>query len=974
MIMNKGELISEIKRYKELFGIISEQKDEILRMLGVLRDASATKAEKQEVEALLINQNFTDAEIKAIKKGEQQVINQTVRALEGKFPQISGEISDILVSRGISKKALASIEDGIDFIRQVEYLNYQKNVTKKISPAVYADEIALLLGRFDTIANIGHLRRVVTTVEEESAASISKKIEKETGEKTGKKWFDFSSGNKKGASNGFWGVVSKFLGLGVVNFGLAYYFIKGEVKSELPELMKIAKDFASEGGITSLVGEPLFIELLKKKISGLADEYAKSVGLSPENITNIDKDVNDIISEENWFSSLSEEELGEFLNKMTTSYDGVNFLYFLKKFGEVKGKDFYTWLVSDINGIEGADFSSEEIETAFKKVNPSFQFIKDVSYPTYVRNINQILTIYQNVSNPNTGIENIYYKDYGSDKKLPWKKFETTSTLSITNINNQITTFSSDEINKIKTSASNYLDEYWKSMAESGTLDKIAEKVEEVTGNESKEISNTLDENKMYDYVYDKLESEYPKLADISIDWKRSIQKNGGVVIESVKGLNKILFEKRGDGSGSSSGGSGGGGRGGSGGGGTQLPSTPFKTQAEGDAFRAWVRQTDAAYATQIVLSATGPIDNSNIRTAYKKYGTAYQNSLSNSGGGTAPPITNEDKSKEIFDKFNDSVFFYSVNNERMNIEYTQQIGKWIKYYSSKKFNEESSYLGSVLSAYGNMISKYKTDEEIQTKIDTQLPNLQTYLKTLFEGIQLKRRIGLSEILEQVSNLVTVNVINRVPQKQTEDDNYKNASGKIITSIIGGGDEVIRGEKSDTVARIKKALGYTKDNTPYFTDDFDKFIIDYKGKNGLDNTNGNISKELICSIEQYKKLCVSSSGQKTTAPPTNTTTVIPIELKNLTDKANAVGTGIPAYETCKSLFDSYSEQALNYRRLKKVNQAPNITVAQLQPIKDKILYCQKSSDLKDRAKLDTLITQRFRIQQGDKDNPYKMDI
>jgi hypothetical protein len=46
----------------------------------------------------------------------------------------------------------------------------------------------------------------------------------------------------------------------------------------------------------------------------------------------------------------------------------------------------------------------------------------------------------------------------------------------------------------------------------------------------------------------------------------------------------------------------------------------------------------------------------------------------------------------------------------------------------------------------------------------------------------------------------------------------------------------------------------------------------------------------------------------------------------------------------------------------------------LKPIKDKILYCQKSSDLKDRAKLDTLISQRFRIQQGDKDNPYKMDI
>ena len=130
----------------------------------------------------------------------------------------------------------------------------------------------------------------------------------------------------------------------------------------------------------------------------------------------------------------------------------------------------------------------------------------------------------------------------------------------------------------------------------------------------------------------------------------------------------------------------------------------------------------------------------------------------------------------------------------------------------------------------------------------------------------------------------------------------------------------------------------------------------------------------MCSIEQYKQLCSTSSGQKTTAPPTNTTTAIPIELKNLTDKANAVGTGIPAYETCKSLFNSYSEQALNYIRLKKVNQAPTITKEQLRPIQDKIKYCQKSSDLKDRAKLDTLITQRFRIQQGDKDNPYKMDI
>jgi hypothetical protein len=89
---------------------------------------------------------------------------------------------------------------------------------------------------------------------------------------------------------------------------------------------------------------------------------------------------------------------------------------------------------------------------------------------------------------------------------------------------------------------------------------------------------------------------------------------------------------------------------------------------------------------------------------------------------------------------------------------------------TGKKFNEESSYLGSVLSAYGNMISKYKTDEDnSELKLIHNYQHLQSYLKTLFEGIQIKRRIGLSQILEQISNLVTVNVVNRVPQKQTED-------------------------------------------------------------------------------------------------------------------------------------------------------------------------------------------------------------
>jgi hypothetical protein len=341
-------------------------------------------------------------------------------------------------------------------------------------------------------------------------------------------------------------------------------------------------------------------------------------------------------------------------------------------------------------------------------------------------------------------------------------------------------------------------------------------------------------------------------------------------------------------------------------------------------------------------------------------------------GGGAAQQSETVDKAKEIFDKFNESVNFLSVNNEKFNLEYNQQVSNKIKHFLSKNFNEETSYVGAILSLYGKNISKYKTDEDIQSKIDLHLPALQNYL-TLYEGIQLKRSSGLSQILEQASKIVVVNVVNGIPKKQTEDDNYKDMSSVTIKSIIGGGTELRKGDRSDTIVRVKEALGYTKDTTPYFTQDFDTFVIKYKGTNKLDNTNGNISKDLMCSIEQYKQLCSTSSGQKTTAPPTNTTSSTPIELKYLNDYANAVGNGVPSYGTCKSLFDYYSQQALNYRRLKKVNKVPQITVDQLKPIKDKILYCQKSSDLKDRAKLDTLISQRFRIQQ-DKDSPYYLDI
>ena len=59
-------------------------------------------------------------------------------------------------------------------------------------------------------------------------------------------------------------------------------------------------------------------------------------------------------------------------------------------------------------------------------------------------------------------------------------------------------------------------------------------------------------------------------------------------------------------------------------------------------------------------------------------------------GGGAAQQSETVDKAKEIFDKFNESVNFLSVNNEKFNLEYNQQVSNKIKHFLSKNFNEET--------------------------------------------------------------------------------------------------------------------------------------------------------------------------------------------------------------------------------------------------------------------------------------------
>ena len=752
-----------------------------------------------------------------------------------------------------------------------------------------------------------------------------------------------------------------FLGLGTTG-----------VLGSLYSLLKRGGDLVNKKIEVSLntKGAELFKLLLNNQDIFLSnfksEDIAISYGITEENKVEIDNYAQDFFNTKSWFDTTT-GEVEELFKTITTNFDGINFIYFLSKFKQLSGgKSLKKFLFEQgIPNIENIIFSENSI-------NPDFEFLTVMTSDVATLNsLNIVNDAVKTSYGGKYGYSQMLIKQDSRNEKSEWEPFNNpneNTTLNFINSDGETIPFDYTKRTEILNQLKMYIDGIWTKAGSIDVKEKITNLYNEIINDKKVPTSDdllklSLSPKIVYTDVSAELMKDHPEFNKIKFTWPWVQKMN-----ENVVGLARILKEepvlgktKKKDNTNVN--------KNNTSGGGVKTFPGPGTVQQ----FQDWL---DTNYPTWLNGSklnkgkgygSYGP----STQKAFTQYGSAYQNSSSNSDGNIQQPET-VDKSKEIFDKFNDSVFFYSVNNERMNIEYTQQIGKWIKYYTKKNFNEESSYLGSVLSAYGNMISKYKTDEEIQATIDSQLPNLQTYLKTLFEGIQLKRRGGLAQILEQVSNLVTVNVVNRIPQKQTEDDNYKDMSNVTIKSIIGGGTELRKGDRSDTIVRVKEALKYAKDKTPYFTQDFDTFVINYKGTNKLDNTNGNIGQDLMCSLEQYQQLCSTSSGQKTTAPPTNTS--IPIELKYLNDFATAVGNGVPSYGTCKSLFDYYSEQSLNYIRLKKVNKAPQITDVQLKPIKDKIMYCQKSSDLKDRAKLDTLISQRFRIQQGDKDNPYKMDI
>ena len=235
--------------------------------------------------------------------------------------------------------------------------------------------------------------------------------------------------------------------------------------------------------------------------------------------------------------------------------------------------------------------------------------------------------------------------------------------------------------------------------------------------------------------------------------------------------------------------------------------------------------------------------------------------------------------SKSIFDIYSKKIFFYSKNNVPYPIQpFNKEIGNVIDIFISDGFNQPSAFLGAILMNYGTQLTQYQTRKNVQDEIDKNLTELQDTLKkrlNIREGFKLKKLLGLAQILEQISEIVIVNIVNGIPKKTTEDDNYIDTNSKTIESVIEGGDEIRPGERNSTVKIVKPRVGYTvsTDAGNNFTENFKNHLLKYKSEKLLDYNNPNITQQLLCSFDDLQQMYPDwcKKFKKPTPTPSQTT-------------------------------------------------------------------------------------------------------
>jgi hypothetical protein len=324
---------------------------------------------------------------------------------------------------------------------------------------------------------------------------------------------------------------------------------------------------------------------------------------------------------------------------------------------------------------------------------------------------------------------------------------------------------------------------------------------------------------------------------------------------------------------------------------------------------------------------------------------------------------TQIDQTKEEVLKLNRVIKFYTKNSTTpIQISVPDLVNSVIQSSKDSNISLPLAYVRKVYEVYGDNIFQIVIPKEYENDLSGKQISINLQLENFHSLFNL--------IIEQSDEYVILRINNNVLEKKSYNDKsnitFKSISIQPNNKLKPAGQNYPYPDKSNTIAVLKKQLGYQTDQNELMTNEFSEFIKDYQKKNQLPVT-GEIDYDLV--VQVYPKL--KQSETTTTPPPVTpkndggekTTTAIPQINNEFANNRNVKSilnysqnidlTGEPDWDSCRMLIDVYSKniptivQAISVGNMSKISE--NDTT--LKNIKKSVEWCIAKHRNKFRLKI-----------------------
>ena len=263
------------------------------------------------------------------------------------------------------------------------------------------------------------------------------------------------------------------------------------------------------------------------------------------------------------------------------------------------------------------------------------------------------------------------------------------------------------------------------------------------------------------------------------------------------------------------------------------------------------------------------------------------------------------------------------------------------------------AYVRTIYEKYGDNIFQIAIPKEYEDDLSGKKISIDLQLETFHNLFKL--------ILEQSDDYTILRINNNVLEPKSYNDKsnitINTIANDVNTSLKTNSDNYQYPDKSDTISKIKKTMGYTTEQGPIMTNEFSKFIVNYQRQHQLPVT-GEIDTDLV--IKLYSKLKSEPKTTSETPPTSNQKPIVSSEFannKNVKDillySQRIDLTGIPDWDSCRMLIDTYSKKIPVIQQSITVGNMSDVDVndVTLKGIKKSVEWCIAKHRNKFRLKI-----------------------